>query len=252
MDCPDSDTDRYFRGNWRRTGAASLELAAALVVWMAANYVLASHRPAGSVPDSVRRIWWPGIASLEFPAANGRTLGADDAGGAREISPRYERALQRPWRDQSKQGDGLTWLACTNTWDRGYTMHEDVSTFRLYLMRLLYLLNFVGLGLSVWPAILKHQGLGDPLQAVAVCFWAALSALMGLGLRYPLKMLPLSLLQILYKAIWLTAVALPLRSAGQSSNLTKPFVIGVILDLIVIPWPYVLANYVKKRGERWR
>jgi hypothetical protein len=94
--------------------------------------------------------------------------------------------------------------------------------------------------------------MSDPLQAVAISFWAALSVLMGLGLRYPLKMLPLILLQLFYKSIWLIAVALPLSSAGASTNLTKPFVIGVLLDIIVIPWPYVLANYMQKRGDRWR
>jgi hypothetical protein len=66
-------------------------------------------------------------------------------------------------------------------------MSEEVSTFRLYLMRFLYLLNFVGLGLSVWPGLIKHEGAWDPLRAVAISFWAALSALMGLGLRCPLK-----------------------------------------------------------------
>jgi hypothetical protein len=131
-------------------------------------------------------------------------------------------------------------------------MPEEVSTLRLYLMRSLYLLNFAGLGLSVWPGLIQHQGAWDPLQAVAVCFWAALSVLMGLGIRYPLKMLPLLLLQLFYKSVWLIAVALPLWSAGRSTDLTKPFVIGVILELIVIPWPYVLTHYVKKRGDRWR
>jgi hypothetical protein len=47
-------------------------------------------------------------------------------------------------------------------------------------------------------------------------------------------------------------VWLPLRSAGISTDLTKVMAIGVVVDLIVIPWPYVLANYVKKRGDRWR
>jgi hypothetical protein len=65
-------------------------------------------------------------------------------------------------------------------------------------------------------------------------------------------MLPLLLLQLFYKSVWLLAVALPLWSAGQSTDLTTPFVIGLVLDLIVIPWPYVLANYVKQRGDRWR
>ena len=131
-------------------------------------------------------------------------------------------------------------------------MSEDVSTFRLYLMRFAYLGNFVLLGLGVWPELIQHEGAWDPMHGVAFSFWAALSALSGLGLRYPLKMLALLLLQLLYKSIWLIAVYLPLRSAGQSTGLTKAMVIGVVGDLIVIPWPYVLANYVKKRGDRWR
>jgi hypothetical protein len=82
-------------------------------------------------------------------------------------------------------------------------MSEDVSIVRLYLMRLLYLLNFVMIGLDVWPAIINHQGAWDPVRGVAYSFWGALSLLSGLGLRYPLKMVPLLLMQLVYKAILL-------------------------------------------------
>ena len=131
-------------------------------------------------------------------------------------------------------------------------MSEETSTFRLYLMRLLYLGNFFFLGLNVWPEIINHVGVWDPVKGAAFSFWAALSALSGLGIRYPLKMLPLLLLQLFYKSIWLIAVYLPLRSAGQSTDLTRVMAIGVVVDLIVIPWPYVLTTYVKQRGDRWR
>lgn len=119
-------------------------------------------------------------------------------------------------------------------------------------MRGLYLLNFVLGLLFVWPGLIKHEGLSDPLQAVATSFWAALFTLSGLGLRYPLKMLPLLFMQLFYKSVWLIAVALPLRSAARSLDLTDGMIIGVVLDLIVIPWPYVLATYVKEPGSRWR
>jgi len=131
-------------------------------------------------------------------------------------------------------------------------MSKETSTVRLYLMRIVYLGNFVFLGLQVWPEIINHVGAWDPVKGAAFSFWAALSALSGLGIRYPLKMLPLLLLQLLYKSIWLIAVYLPLRSAGQSTDLIKVMGIGVVVDLIVIPWPYVLATYVKRRGDRWR
>jgi hypothetical protein len=110
----------------------------------------------------------------------------------------------------------------------------------------------VGLGLSVWPEIVSHQGPWDPVRGAAFCFWAALSALCALGIRYPLKMLPLLLLQLLYKSIWLIVVALPLWSAGRTTEMTTIFVSGVVADLIAIPWPYVLTTYVKQCGDRWR
>lgn len=131
-------------------------------------------------------------------------------------------------------------------------MSKQISTFRLYVMRFVYLLNFVLLGLDVWPELFRHQGAWDPLKGVAFSFWAALSALSGLGIRYPLKMLPLLLLQLFYKVVWLLAVALPMWSAVRSTGLAHAMVIGVGVDLVSIPWPHVLANYAKERGDRWR
>ena len=131
-------------------------------------------------------------------------------------------------------------------------MSEETSMFRLYLMRLLYALNFVMLGLSVWPELINHAGAWDPVKGVAFSFWAALSALSVLGLRYPLKMVPLLLLQMLYKSIWVIGVALPLWYTFRSIELTRIMGMGAVVDLIVIPWPYVIANYVKKPGDRWR
>ena len=67
-------------------------------------------------------------------------------------------------------------------------MTEEVSKFRLYLMRVLYLLNFVMLGLQVWPELINPDKPMAPLVGVAFSFWAALSTLSGLGIRYPLNL----------------------------------------------------------------
>lgn len=131
-------------------------------------------------------------------------------------------------------------------------MSQEVSTLRLYLLRLLYLLNFALLGLDVWPVIFTHAGVWDPVKGAAFSFWAALSALSGLGLRYPRKLLPLILLQLLYKVVWLAAVWPSLWSAGRTTGLTTAMAVGAVLDLIVIPWPYVFANYLRQPGDRWR
>jgi hypothetical protein len=131
-------------------------------------------------------------------------------------------------------------------------MSDDVSLFRLYLMRLLYFLNFAMLGRDVWPSLISHSGPWDPVKGVAFSFWGALSLLSILGLRYPLRMVPLLLMQFTYKCIWLAAVALPQWSTIRSSGLSKAMIGGLIADLVVIPWPYVFRSFVKGTGDRWR
>ena len=116
-------------------------------------------------------------------------------------------------------------------------------------MKCLYLLIGIGLGISVWPEMINHGKPWDPLHGVAFSFWAALSTLMLLGVRFPVRMLPLMLLQLFHKLTWLIGVGYPLWSAGHldrvASGLIKACVIGAVLDLIVIPWPYVFERYVK-------
>src|SRR5580704_4962521 len=101
-----------FRLARRRIGHASLELAAAFAVRMAANHLLASLRTAGSVPDSVRRLGWSSWPSLQYAAANipayGRALGEDDARRAREVPPELALPLRGFRRaNQRNQGVGL-------------------------------------------------------------------------------------------------------------------------------------------------
>ena len=90
-----------------------------------------------------------------------------------------------------------------------------VSKFRIYLLRFFYILIFVLLGNEVWTEIFTHKGLWQPLPGVAFSFWAAFSTLAILGVLHPLKMIPLLLVQISYKLIWLIIVAYPLWSANQ-------------------------------------
>jgi len=73
-----------------------------------------------------------------------------------------------------------------------YQMNE-VSLFRLYLLRALYLLIIVGHGIVVWPGVIHHEKPWELMQGVVACMLVAFSALSVLGLRYPLQMLPLLL-----------------------------------------------------------
>jgi hypothetical protein len=129
-----------------------------------------------------------------------------------------------------------------------------VSKFRIYLLRFFYLLIFVLLGNDVWSEIFTHKGVWEPLPGVAFSFWAAFSVLAILGFIHPLKMIPLLLAQISYKLIWLIIVALPLWSANHltgspAQTLAEINFKSIIVDLLVIPWPYVFKNYILKSGS---
>jgi hypothetical protein len=119
----------------------------------------------------------------------------------------------------------------------------------------MYLLICVGLGSMVWPLLFHHKPWGDVMHSVAVSLLAALAALAALGIRYPLKMLPLLFFELLWKTTWLVAIALPLWRANRLDPDTMDTVrdlLPVVIVLFVIPWRYVVANYVKMPGDRWR
>ena len=126
---------------------------------------------------------------------------------------------------------------------------HQLTKVRLYAMRGLYLLTGILLGTDVWPALINRVKPWDPLHGVAFSFWAAYSLLMLLGVRFPVRMLPLMLLQLFYKVTWLVAVGWPLSAAGNlspiASDVMMACAIGAALDLVIIPWPYVFQTYVK-------
>jgi hypothetical protein len=93
--------------------------------------------------------------------------------------------------------------------------YEGVYKINIYLLRLLFILMFLFVGKSVWTHILTFKGSWSPDEAVAWCVWASYSVLSIIGIIRPLKMLPLVLLEILYKVLWLILVAYPLWSTNQ-------------------------------------
>lgn len=130
----------------------------------------------------------------------------------------------------------------------------DVSLYRLISLRALYLLVIIGLGITVWPGVIHHEQPWELKEGVVQCMLAAFSALSVLGLRYPLKLLPLLLWEMLWKSIWLIVVALPLWSAGQMDESTWATVSSCLLVLIFpfgIPWRYVFVHYLKIHGDRF-
>ena len=133
---------------------------------------------------------------------------------------------------------------------------QEVSTFRLYLLRATYLLILVGLGFQIWPLLLHPPKDLALMRGVVRSLLGAVSLLAALGIRYPIKLLPLLFFELVWKSIWVLVFGLPLWSGHQldadSQETLKACLMGVVLMPIVIPWPYVLAHYVKARGDRWR
>lgn len=131
----------------------------------------------------------------------------------------------------------------------------EVSQIRLHVMRAMYLIIGVGLGLTIWPRIVSHELELPLMNGVVLSMLGTVGVLALLGLRYPLQMLPVLLFELVWKTIWLVAFAFPLWSAGQIDERTGGTVfdtaLGAVL-LLVIPWRYFIANYVTRPADSWR
>jgi hypothetical protein len=135
---------------------------------------------------------------------------------------------------------------------------SEASTFRLYLLRAMYLFTAVGLAIEKLPALLHTANL-SPSDSVVLSVLGATALLAVVGIRYPLKMLPLLFFEFVWKSIWVLAFGLPLSlSGGLDPNVsfggTETLIaclVGVVLVPLVTPWGYVLEHYLKAPVARW-
>jgi hypothetical protein len=137
----------------------------------------------------------------------------------------------------------------------GRTKMTEVSTIRLWVMRTMYLIIAVGLGLTIWPLIISHRAELPRMTGVALALLGTIGLLSLLGIRYPLRMIPLLLFELTWKAIWLFAFALPrwldrTLDEGMRSTIFDTS-LGIVL-IFVIPWRYVYDNYVAQPGDPWK
>jgi hypothetical protein len=132
-------------------------------------------------------------------------------------------------------------------------MHE-VSLFRLYVLRAMYLIVVIGLGIVVMPGVIHQAKPWSPTGGVVQCMLAGFWLMSAIGLRYPLQMLPVLLWELVWKVLWLTIVALPLWLSGQTGDpafAMVPDILWVVIVPFAIPWRYVVSRYVQQRSERW-
>ena len=132
----------------------------------------------------------------------------------------------------------------------------EVSLLRLYVLRALYAFIVVGLALMIWPTLVSHGPDWPLMNSVVGAMLGAVSLLALIGIRHPLAMLPLLLFELVWKALWLLLVALPLWSAGQldarAMQTVVDCLVGVVLVPLAMPWGYFVRRFVRSPGERWR
>lgn len=130
----------------------------------------------------------------------------------------------------------------------------ELSLFRLYTLRVAYLIMAGGLGIFVWPSVIHHTNQLAIARGAEMAMLAGLGAVAAMGLRYPVQMLPVLLFEVVWKAIYLIAFAYPAWSAHQVTAAMAEDIKAVSMVVILlplIPWRYVFTQYVMKRGERW-
>jgi len=126
--------------------------------------------------------------------------------------------------------------------------YNGIRPINIYLMRLVYLLMATFLAFDVWSYIITNDQAWEPSDAMDWSVWAAFSTLALIGIFRPIELIPILLLEVIYKSVWLILVALPLfRTNGLSVESTDgmifPFAL-VVLPIIAIPWGYVLSTYI--------
>ena len=136
-------------------------------------------------------------------------------------------------------------------------LSESLSTSRLNLMRIGYLVMAVGLALVKWPLFFQDGGVGSlpVFEGVVAALLTAMSLLAVLGLRHPVRMLPLLVFESLWKLIWLGVVGVPHLMAGDTDAQMSSMLFSmsfVVIILAVTPWGYVWMQYVRAPGAPWR
>jgi hypothetical protein len=133
---------------------------------------------------------------------------------------------------------------------------QELSTARINVLRATYLLIALAMGAQIWPLILSHPANVEHMRGVSRAFLGALTLLAIIGVRYPVKMLPLLLFEFAWKTIWVTAFGLPLWLTHQLDTATaetmKACLMGVLLVPLVMPWQYIIRHYVRAPADPWR
>lgn len=131
----------------------------------------------------------------------------------------------------------------------------EVSLWRINILRAYYALMAFGTIAVFWPSLLVHGDEWAIRGGAQYALLCALSPFALLGLKYPLKMLPIILYEFVWKALWFIFIVAPLWLHDQ---LTPEVIsniyacsIAIVLTPIIVPWNYLWSHYVTSAGEPW-
>jgi hypothetical protein len=130
----------------------------------------------------------------------------------------------------------------------------SLALWQLNLLRVGYFLVGAVLAAVKWPELLHHGSWGLA-EGTVECLLVGMSVLSLLGLRYPLRMLPILLFEVTWKLLWLGIVAVPLWWQDRLLGATREqagAILWVVVIIAVIPWRHVLRQYVATPGDPWR
>jgi len=132
----------------------------------------------------------------------------------------------------------------------------ELPLYRLYLLRAMYAVLAFAQGYHTWSAILHHTGPWEFWEGVGRSFFGALTVLSLLGLRYPVRMIPLLLYEFTWKLIWTLAIYLPMglshRMDRDAADSFFSISSAVVIVPLLLPWGYIWKTYVTAPGDRWR
>ena len=135
------------------------------------------------------------------------------------------------------------------------TDEDGLPLWRLHAMRVGYAVMGIGLAVVKWPLVVNYDQSTPLFEGIVAVLLTAMSLLAFLGLRYPVRLLPILLFECLWKLIWLGVVALPAVAAGSVDEAMSQVIVNcslVVIILAVVPWRYVWEHYVAAKGDRWR
>ena len=132
---------------------------------------------------------------------------------------------------------------------------EDNVSIRWGWLKVMYMYTLVvsggmGLGMILFPdtvqSILRFPPQDPVMLGACGSIFLALGLISLMGLRSPLKFAPVLLLELVYKPIWLFAVAVPLFLEGRFPfyvvTMSAVFITFIVGDLIAIPFSHLFRN----------